>query len=344
MRIILSRTDSIGDVVLTLPMAGVLKQQLPDCYLIFLGRKYTKPVVALSKFVDEFVDFDEFSLKTTSNAAPQEQASSAITALSALKADVIIHVFPEKEICVAAKRAKIPLRIATAGRTFTWLTCNKRLHIPRKNSNLHEAQLNLKLLSPLGINRAFTLEEIPDFYGLKKPTPYSPIPTDQVEKSRFNLILHPRSKGSAREWGLDNFGKLIDLLPAEKFNILVTGTKEEGESMQPFLEKYNHRIANLTGKLTLPEFISLIASSDGLVAASTGPLHLAAALGIKAMGIYAPMRPIFPKRWAPLGGQASFFVKEGTCNDCRKNFDCACIRSIRPDDVATAIISANSGI
>jgi hypothetical protein len=42
MRIILCRTDRIGDVILTLPMAGVLKEKFPGCTVIFLGRNYFK--------------------------------------------------------------------------------------------------------------------------------------------------------------------------------------------------------------------------------------------------------------------------------------------------------------
>jgi len=58
-RIIISRTDSIGDVVLTLPMAGALKEINPGCKIIFLGRDYTRDVVSLSKHVDEFASWDD---------------------------------------------------------------------------------------------------------------------------------------------------------------------------------------------------------------------------------------------------------------------------------------------
>ena len=57
--IIISRTDSIGDVVLTLPMAGIIKQHLPQSRIVFLGRNYTKDVIALSEHVDEFVSYDD---------------------------------------------------------------------------------------------------------------------------------------------------------------------------------------------------------------------------------------------------------------------------------------------
>jgi heptosyltransferase III len=251
-----------------------------------------------------------------------------------------------KKICRAAKRAKIPVRIATAGRTFTWFTCNRLLHIPRKNSNLHEAQLNLKMLKPLGITKSFSLEEIGGLYGLAEQLKIKNYELQEQGSvirpsslvTRHSIILHPKSKGSAREWGLENFSKLVDLLPAEKYDILVTGTADEGAMMQDFLHKHRERITDLTGKLSLTEFITLISRCDGLVAASTGPLHLAAALGIRAVGLYAPMRPIFPQRWAPIGKNAAYLVIDKTCNDCRKSMDCACIRGITPESVAEKLL------
>ena len=327
MRIILSRTDSIGDVVLTLPMAGFLKQAIPGCTVIFLGRNYTRPVVELCEFVDEFVEW---------GPPPKKGGASEKTRLlQELKADVIIHVFPVKEICRAAKRAGIPLRIATMGRFYTLFTCNRLLRISRKNSDLHEAQLNLKMLKSLGIERTFALGEIGNMYGLTAKMQNAKC---KMQDAKCTIIFHPKSKGSARAWGLENFSGLIDLLPPEKYNIMVTGTADEAKLMPEFLEKHRDRVTDLTGKLTLPELIKLIASADALVAASTGPLHLAAALGIHAIGLYAPMRPIFPKRWAPVGKHAEFLVLDKTCSDCRKTKDCHCIRAITPESVADKII------
>jgi ADP-heptose:LPS heptosyltransferase len=367
MRIILSRTDSIGDVVLTLPVAAALKQEIPDCKVVFLVREYTRPIVELCKWVDEIVVWPPVASPTPSPTLPLEgegevlikplpgtyEGISAAGFLKKLKADVIIHVFPVKEICVAAKRAEIPIRIATARRFFTLFTCNRLLHIPRKNSNLHESQLNLKMLKGLGIKHEYGLDEIAGMYGLESgqvdgwtrghmdkwtggqvdgwTNGASPV-------LRTSIILHPKSKGSAREWGLDNFSRLIDLLPQDKFDIMVTGTKEEGGMMRDFLEKHRGRIIDLTGKLSLSEFIDLIGSCDALVAASTGPLHIAAALGIRAIGLYAPMRPIFPKRWAPVGKNATYLVLDKSCSDCRKTGDCHCIRSIRAEEVAGKLL------
>ena len=255
--------------------------------------------------------------------------------LRELRADVIIHVFPVKEICFAAKRAGIPVRIGTAGRWYTWLTCNRRLRIPRRNSDLHEAQLNLALLKGLGIEKEFQIAEIAQIYGMGSG--HANGGTGHAPPQR--IILHPKSKGSAREWGLDNFSALVRLMPPERYEVIVTGTKEEGALMTDFLEEHRGQVTDMTGKLTLSELIDLIASADALVAASTGPLHIAAALGIRAVGLYAPMRPIFPKRWAPIGRDATFLVLGKDCEKCRKGGDCECIRGIRAEAVLQAVIS-----
>jgi ADP-heptose:LPS heptosyltransferase len=76
---------------------------------------------------------------------------------------------------------------------------------------------------------------------------------------------------------------------------------------------------------------------DVLVAASTGPLHIAAALGVKAIGLFAPMRPIHPGRWAPVGKDAHFVVIDKTCEDCRKGGSCACIEAIEVQKVIKLI-------
>jgi heptosyltransferase III len=329
--IILSRTDSIGDVVLTLPLAGVLKNRFPGCHITFLGNSYTRPLIEACSNIDEFLDKDMICGKADPSAGTE--------ILRAQNADVMIHVFPVKEICYLAKKAGIPLRIATSHRWFTWLYCNRRIHFSRKNSDLHEAQLNLKLLEPLGITDVISTGQIPGLYGLKQPVDDLPAQlSSKISADKFNLILHPKSKGSAREWGLDNFSTLIRLLPEEKFRIFITGTKEEGEKMSDFLSENESRIIDLTGKMTLEELIVFIGRCDGMVAASTGPLHIAAALGKQAIGLYAPMRPIFPKRWSPLGTNADWLVVDKTCEKCRHTGDCECIRAIKPEEVVRKML------
>lgn len=332
-KFLISRTDNLGDVVLTLPLAGVLKEIYPDCKIYFLGKKYTKPLVDASCYIDEFVDWEEIAL------LPE---NAKINALRQLKADVIIHVFPNRAVAKLAWKAKIPVRIGTARRTFHLLTCNRKVNYSRRKSSLHEVQLNLKLLAPLGLKRIIPLNEIPKYYGLKKINPVNPFETLLLNGNKFNLVIHPKSKGSAREWGLDNFSRLVEILPQDKFHIFITGTADEGKIIHGFIDKYKEKTTDLTGRLSLADLISFLGKVDGIVAASTGPLHIASALGIYALGIYAPLRPIFPRRWAPVGLHSDYLVLNKKCSDCKKTKDCFCIRSISPESVVEKIMLAAS--
>ncbi|MBI5538710.1 MAG: glycosyltransferase family 9 protein [Bacteroidia bacterium] len=325
-RILISRIDKIGDVVLTLPLAGYLKSIFPDCYIIFLGRKYTKPIINACTNIDEFADWDNICDMSFSN---QKRI------FCKFKADIIIHVYPNAKVARLAFLAKIPIRIGTNRRIFHWFYANKQVKLSRKKSDLHEAQLNLILTEPLFGN--FVVPDLKEIIGLYGFSNFEMLENDLhfvINNKKFNIILHPKSKGSAREWGLDRYSELIRLLSPEKFNIIVAGTDDEANQMEQLLKVYRNNIIDITGKLTLSQYISLINHADGLVACSTGPLHIASAAGKFAIGLYAPMKPIFPQRWAPIGKKAKYFVLNKTCEKCRKSFNCECIRSITANEIA----------
>ena len=75
-----------------------------------------------------------------------------------------------------------------------------------------------------------------------------------------------------------------------------------------------------------------------MVAASTGPLHIAAALGKYVIGIYPPIKPMHPGRWAPIGKNASYLVLDKKCNKCRNNSHCDCIEDINPELVKNKLM------
>jgi ADP-heptose:LPS heptosyltransferase len=263
-----------------------------------------------------------------------------IEKLVSLHASTIIHVFPRKEIARAAKDAKIPVRIGTSHRIFHLLTCNKLLNLGRKNSDLHESQLNFRLLAPLGI-------EVPELSSLHKQ---SPILTSNREialsfskllhPTKKNIVLHPKSQGSAREWGLQNFKTLIQLLPKDNFQIFISGTSKEADLMKEFLIDLPDNVIDVTGKFSLEELIAFIGICNGLVAASTGPLHIAASLGVNALGIFPPIRPMHPGRWAPIGANASYLCAPDACVKCKSNpATCSCMALVSPMMVAEQLLS-----
>ena len=96
---------------------------------------------------------------------------------------------------------------------------------------------------------------------------------------------------------------------------------------------------DITGIFSLPQFIAFISQADYLIAASTGPLHIASSLGIGAIGIYPPIRPMHPGRWQPIGKKAQALVINKSCSDCRKNpHSCICIDQVNAKQIADIML------
>lgn len=298
--IIISRTDSIGDVALTLPLAGILKHKFPDVKITFLGNTYTKPIIQCCEYVDEIYEWSKVSQNTE-----KEQ----LDWLKSLKADVIIHVFPRKEIAELAKKSKIKYRIGTSHRSFHWLTCNVKVNFTRKRSELHESQLNTKLLAPLGINQMFSLSELTNFAGFNRLPKLPEKFHSLLSPQKTHLIFHAKSQGSALEWGVNKFVELAEELNENKYQIYFTGTEKESVFFRDLLPK-KFNVIDLSGQMSLDELIAFIKSSDALIAASTGPLHIAGLCQIQTIGLFTPQKPLHPGRWRPLGKNVKIIVEK----------------------------------
>lgn len=323
--ILICRTDNIGDVVLTLPLAGYLKQRYPKARIGFLCRAYAAPMVRGCKALDYVVEAEQME-----NIAA-EFARSDI--------DTVIFAKPDKQLAAAAKKAGIKHRVGTSHRWFHWLYCNRLAHFSRVRSTLHEAQLNFALLRPLGIRHIPALEEIPPFYQLVAPAHHG---SPHLTPDQLHIAIHAKSNGNGREWPLAHYTELAHLLlPHKNVRLWVTGSENEGiwiaQHAPALLAMPN--VSNVCGKFKLDELSAFIQACDGLVASGTGPLHLSAALGKRTLGLFPPIRPIDPGRWGALGEKAQVLVKSTGCGGCDRGANCACMRSITPTEVADVVLT-----
>lgn len=325
-RIILSKTNRIGDAIVALPVAGRLKKAYPSCEVIFLGQAYTRDIVQQYRYVDEFVAWDEL-----------EAEDRLRDGLAELNADVIIHLKPRKQIAFAAKQAGIPLRVGTYERPYHWFTCNKIVNVVRKRqSPLHDAQMDMLYFTLLTDEDMLSRRDLAALMSFREFASDAAPSLRLLNTGRFNLILHTKSMTDAgkREWPLESFAKVIEALPKEKFQIFLTGTETDGEAIRETLcQPYPH-VVDLTGKQTLGELMQFISKADGLVGGSTGPLHIAAAFGVRTLGLYTPVLGHHPSRWGPIGQRAEYLVSpRQDCRACGKDGICFCIRDITPQHV-----------
>lgn len=295
----INRTDAMGDVILTLPACIYLKSLFPHLTITFLGRNYTKAIIDCCPAIDHFINFDELKL-----LPEQEQVSF----LREKKIDAIVHVFSHKPTAELARKAGIKYRIGTSSKFYNWFNCNRLIKLSRKNSTLHEAQLNISLLKELGVSNMPSVPEIAALYkdSFKPRTALNTTIKDKLDETKFNLIIHPKSHGSGREWRMGNFTKLIWKLPADMFNIIITGSHNEHELFKEWIPQLPPHVVDMSGTMGMSELISFVFECDGLLASGTGPLHLAAASGIHTLGLFPATRSINAGRWGPVGVKAEY--------------------------------------
>ena len=325
--IAISRVDSIGDVLLTLPITAWLKEQFPSCHITFICKNYTAPIVKYYAAIDDIVKVDDlFTL-------PKKEQADAIESLGI---DAVVHVFPKKELAKVFKRAKVPARIGTSHRIFHLSTCNIRPNFTRKKSPLHESQLNFELLRPFG------LTEIPSFEQVNKYTSSFSIEKQELPEEfeallpKKYVVLHPKSQGSAREWPIEKYAQLAVMLIGKGYEVVSTGTEPEGQQFRNLIPD-NDKCHDSTGKLSIDQLIWLIKNAAALVACSTGPLHIAGFLDTKAIGLFSPRIPIHPGRWKPLGQHSTALVFDPECPKCKEKKECDCISQISVETVLSEI-------
>jgi len=322
-RILICRTDNIGDVVLTLPLAGYLKQRFPGVAVDMLCRAYAAPVARCSRFIDDALALEEQDIDRLFEDGRYE---------------TVIFAFPHRALGRAARRAGVPNRAGSSHRLHHWWTCNRLAHFSRARSSLHEAQLNFALLKPLGIDHIPALAEIAPLYGLQAPR--SPEIAALFRAAPFNLVLHPKSNGNGREWPLERYTELAARLAADPgIAIWITGSRAEGELLardaRALLDSPN--VHNLCGRHDLGGLVSLIGMADGLIASGTGPLHIAAALGRNTLGLFPPVQPIDIARWGALGANATSLSGAQRCDTCTGAQACTCMAAIGAAQVADTV-------
>jgi ADP-heptose:LPS heptosyltransferase len=122
--------------------------------------------------------------------------------------------------------------------------------------------------------------------------------------------------------------------------LLVSGSVEEATRLRAWRETLPPHVVDLTGRLALPELIALFARVDGVIAASTGPLHIAAGVGAHALGLFPPTPPVHPGRWAPLGPRAEWLAAPEACAaHARREAACQCMRAITVDAVRDRVLA-----
>ncbi|MDO7253570.1 glycosyltransferase family 9 protein [Helicobacter cappadocius] len=332
LRIVLFRTDRLGDSALTIQCAEAIKDTYPNSYIYFALSSYTAPLLENNPFVDEVILIDKYSQK------------DLISFLKTKKIDISISFFASKLATYVPFFAKIPIRIGILSKLRSIFFTHK-IRQKRSNGSQNEAQYNLNLLKPLGIQKIF----YPKIYlsESEKATAKQYLEKKFGDKSKNLIILHPGSGGSSKDWSTDNYLLLAQKIIEENLaEILITGSNEELQRYAQMLKNYPLISANnlLEEQKPLREFFGIIAQSKLFLSNGTGPLHCAIALDTPTMGFHTLMRSCKPSRWGPFTSNPQKHIiitpKDKNNNPLPECTSCSlkcpyylCMDSIKVDDI-----------
>ncbi|MHB1050812.1 MAG: glycosyltransferase family 9 protein [Bacteroidota bacterium] len=327
-KILLIRTDRIGDVVLSLPMLPVLKKNFPAAEISVMVRNYTRDIVARHSCVAEIIRWEQNG---------ERSVSFYVDLLKQKRFDIVIIPYPRFLLALIVFLARIPVRVGTGYRWYSFLF-NAKVYEHRKDALRHEAEYNLNLLKAIGIEDTGT----PEFE--------LPIPDDVQKKIDAQLaadavgrfaVLHPGSGGSARDWPAENFAGLGDALHSEeKLTVILTGGAHEQAVTSAVIKKMKSAPLDYTGKFSLQELGALYKRAVLFVSNSTGPLHIASAVGTPVVAFYPPIVQCSAVRWGPYTQRKRVFTADaGQCplchgGTCRSN---VCMEQITVEQVVTGI-------
>ncbi|MCS7229317.1 MAG: glycosyltransferase family 9 protein [Candidatus Kryptonium sp.] len=323
--ILVCRTDKIGDVILTLPVVNALKEFF-NARITFLASKYTSELLEGHRAIDEIMIYDN-----------SESVFKLAKRIKQKNFDLAIVVFPVFKIALALWLARVPVRVGTGYRAFSFLF-NKKVFEHRKYAEKHEVEYNLNLIKAIGVSIKEIKFDIyiPDqaFENVKK------LLTARNITDENYIVIHPGSKGSARDLKPEKFRELTQKLVDEGFKIILTGSESEKE-LANFVGDGLKNVFNFAGLLNLKELSALIKNASLFISNSTGPIHIASALGTPVVGFYAPVKVMSPRRWGPYTEDKLIF-KPNVPFECKKCigkkcpfFDC--MDMIKIDDVVKAI-------
>jgi ADP-heptose:LPS heptosyltransferase len=178
----------------------------------------------------------------------------------------------------------------------------------------HISRVFSSLLEPAGINCGFSY-----FYlnGSPKDKEEAARILDSLKIKDF-ICIHAGTSGNfkGKRYPQDYFSRLADLLINKYgYPVIFTGTKEERDIAESIISRCRStdKIFNLNGKLSIWEFVELLKKSKLLISSDSGPVHIAASLGVNTVAFYGATSP---RKYRPLNENSLVFYKGLDCSPC----------------------------
>ncbi|MFZ8933865.1 MAG: glycosyltransferase family 9 protein [Bacteriovoracaceae bacterium] len=279
MRVLINRSDAIGDTILTIPMAEVIKNHSDSSKVVFITKALTKPLFKNNPYVDDVWDINDSELRKKINT---------------YGFDAYIYVGGSHRPSLYSFLSRIKLRAGLKSKWPSYLFLNKANRQKRSQIKNHELAYNLLLLEQLGIT-----------FSSDHPGPK--LYLDDNIKKENTIIVHPGMTGHTLNWPLKNYAMLLKKIMNQygaRYNVLVSYTQSDIEHVNGVKQYLGQEDINKIcfydgGHKGLWEFIQKVKKASLFIGPSTGTTHIANTVGTKVLTFYSPIKSQSEKRWGP---------------------------------------------
>lgn len=333
-RILVSRSDRLGDLILALPFVETMKVRYPECQIEVMASLYASPILENNSRIDNI-----FRVQNDQLAIDKPYKKDLFRRLTRRRYRAVIALYPERRICQLFHEAKIPVRIGTAGR-FHSVFFNHHLFHSRKANKKHEFEYNLDFLQFFEDGETVTTPRV--YLRQKEINHATRILKEAGVEGRF-VVLHPGSGGSAERWPVEKFIRLYETLVRSELTVVISGSEPERAMIDGICTRLGIGVNKIAGETDLRTLAAVLSLATVVVANSTGPLHLATAVGTKVVGLYPGKRVMSPKRWGPLGEDHRVIQPSEVDCHCPPK-QCRCMETITVEQVAGQVVSLFTSI
>lgn len=294
MKILLLRFSSIGDIVLTTPVARCLKKQL-GAEVHFLTKKAFGSLLSPNPYIDRVFTFEK-------------EIDEVLPLLKAGHYDLIVDLHHN------LRSLRLKLALGRPARSFDKLNFEKWLLVNLKVNRLpdvHIVQRYLSTVAHLGVRD--------DGEGLDYFIP----PEEEVVVSDFSALLSEGNYiafvlGATHATKRLPFDKMIEICRNLDQPVVLLGGKSEQATGERIL---GSNVVNLCGRLSLHQSASFVRQAGKVLTHDTGLMHIAAAFRKKIVSVWGNTVPSFgmyPFYPTGIHLNTSIEVEGLSCRPCSK--------------------------
>lgn len=331
-KILLVRTDRIGDVILTTPAIRALRKHFPASYLAMMVQSYTADVIKNNPYLNEVIIYDKGG-RHKSILASLKFAND----LARKKFDLVFIFHPTNRVNIITFLAGIPERIGY-NKKFGFLLTRK-IKDEKYKGEKHEIEYNLDIIKIRGVG---AFEKEPEIFLSDEDKQYA---EKFLEENQLNgnvpiVALQPGASCPSRRWPVENFAEMgMKLKEFSPVNFMIIGGNEESFLLEELKRLLGGKAIIVQG-MDLGKLAAILKQASLFISTDTGPAHIAAAVKTPGIVIFGRKQPgLSPRRWRPWGNTQVIFHRDVGCDiclahNCDKGFKC--LKAVTPQEVFKA--------